>query len=237
MGTLTYDEIKTELLAALGNRSNFSTSRIAVIINLAQMRIARAKKWEELDATTAGTLGFTSTPLADKFLTLPTGTRDIYTFRLIIGNGESRKLERKTKRFFDRRIPEPEYYSVGKPEMYMVFAGSAEMWRVTDAAYTYDIRRCKWPLAFTGEADLTQISELDEKDDMITALSISWAMQSIGRGDDASRWWRIYVNMLNSAMKEEAEDPDELIAPDFELAHIQRGEYWRDPWDRGRDIR
>ena len=233
MGTLTYAEIKTEVLAALGNRSSFDTDRLAVIVNLSQMRIARAKKWEELDATSGGTLTFSGVAIDDKFHTLPSGTRSVYTFRLIMGDGQSRKLERKSKRFFDSRIPEPQYYATGKPEMYTVFAGKAEMWRVPDSAYTYDIRRCKWPLAFTGEGDTSQVSELDEKDDMLTALSISWTMQSIGRSEDAARWWRIYTNMLNSAMNEDTENPDELIAPDFELANLQRGDYWVDPWDSG----
>jgi len=234
VGTLTYDQIKTEVLAALGNRADFSTDRLTVIANLAQMRIARAKRWEELDAVTTGTLDYTATPADDKYLTMPTGTRDIYTFRLVLGNGESRKLSRKTVTFFDRIIPDPAYVSVNKPQMYTLFNDKAELWPVPDAAYDYEIRRCAWPLAFTGEGDLTQKSDLDEKDDMITALSISWAMQSIGRSDDAARWWIIYTNMLNSAIGEDVEKPDQVIAPDFELGAQAPREYWKDPWVDGR---
>jgi len=173
-------------------------------------------------------------PADDKYLTMPTGTRDIYTFRLVLGNGESRKLSRKTVTFFDRIIPDPAYVSVNKPQMYTLFNDKAELWPVPDAAYDYEIRRCAWPLAFTGEGDLTQKSDLDEKDDMITALSISWAMQSIGRSDDAARWWIIYTNMLNSAIGEDVEKPDQVIAPDFELGAQAPREYWKDPWVDGR---
>ena len=216
MGTLTYTQIKTEALAALGNRTGFDEDRFVAILNLSQMRIARFRRWEELDATTNGTLVITADATVDKTLAMPSNTRDIYSFRIITEgvDGFSRKLVRRTYRWFDRNVPEPEYYTRGTPTDYMRFAGQLEMYRVPDNDDDYIIRRCSWPTDFDKTAG--QVSDFTQKDDMLVALTISWMFQTLGRLEDAGRWFTTYANMLNSAMGEDAEVPDQLIAPDFE---------------------
>jgi len=230
MGTITYTQMKTEILANLGNRSEFDEDRLVVILNLAQMRIARFRAWEELTSVTDDTFTITADEEDDKAVPLPSNIKDIYTFRIITGQGQSRKLIRRTTRWFDENIPEPEYYTRNKPVNYTRFANALEVHPVPDDTYRYLIRQRFWPTAFDKTAG--QKTELDHKDDLLVALSTNWAFQSLGRLEDAGRWWTIYLNMLKSAGLEDAEKPDEMIAPAFESG-LKTGEYWRDPFVKG----
>lgn len=227
MGTLTYTQMKTEILANLGNRSSFDEDRLVAIMNLSQMRIARYRAWEELETNIEDTFTITASAKTDKFLALPSNTKDIYTFRIITENGQSRKLKRRTTRWLDENIPEPEYYARNKPVYYARFADQLEMSPVPDAEYDYIIRQRFWPTAFDKTAG--QTSDLDNKDDMIVALSTNWAFQSLGRLEDSGRWWTVYTNMLKAASLEDSERPDELILPAFEEGP-RTGAYYQDPW-------
>ena len=232
MGTLTYAEIKTEVVAALGGRSNFDADRMTVIVNLAQMRISRKHRWQEMEDLVEGNFVITGVVKTDKFLSIPANTRKIYTIRLILGDGSSRRLESRTNQFFDDQIPEPEYYATGDPTIYTTFADKIEFWRVPDTADAYAIRRRKTPTAFAGDSTPGQVSDFEQKDDAIIALSSNWALQALGRMEDAGRWWTVYSNIINSAADEEVEDPDLKMMPAFEGA-VRAGEYWRDPFSRG----
>lgn len=232
MGTLTYTEITTEITAALGNRTQFDADRLLNIINLTQMRMARKKRWKELQTTEDSTFTITASAETDKKISVPTNVRDILTFRTVTDDGQSRKLQRRTVRQLDRLIPEPEWFSRGTPEIYVEFEGSLELWRVPDAADRYLIRFTTWPTVFTGTGAPTQTSDFTNKDDMIIALSVSWAFTSIGRMEDAARWWAMYKDMLTIAETEDRDNPDEIIVADRDDAGV-RTDYWRDPFFRG----
>ena len=147
MGTLTLDNIKTEMRASLGGRTDLD-SRLTTVINLAQMRIARKHRWEELEALYTNTTAFTSTPASDKFLALPANVRDIYSVRLIDGSN-SRKLTRVPNRTWDKRLPEPEYYATGRPTLYTLRRNIMELWKVPDAAYSLEAFGIFWPATFS----------------------------------------------------------------------------------------
>ena len=232
MGTLQFSDLKDEVLQGLGNRTGIDSSRLARVINLAQMRIARVKVWDDLETVVEGTFSITSSAKNDKFLTLPTNVRTIYSVRVIIGANQSRKLQYVPPRKFDEKIPEPEYYSRGKPTIYTLYSGKLELWKVPDSTYSYSIRMATWPSTLSSDSD---VSDLDQKDDMIIALSLSWMFQSIGRTEDASRWWRIYANMLNSATGEETEKLDMDLLPSFESmpGNAGVGDYYVNPFVKG----
>lgn len=307
---MDYNSIEEEIRAALGGRAAFSSTRITRALNLAQMRIARKKRWEELDSTSTGFLSFTGDASVDKFVSIPSNTRDIYTFRILTsditdslavnasggatslttvgsgkfgagmdisitlddgtshqtsvvscvgttltiasalpgsgvvasagkaitygGDGQSRKLTRRTPRWFDRNIPDISYYDRNTPTDYTRFSEKLEIWRLPDLAYAYSIRRCAWPTDFVGVVSGTQVSDLHQKDDMLIALSVSWILQSLGRIEDANQWWQTYTEMLKGAASEDLEKPDQLIAPDWERSDIAiASKYWANPFFTG----
>ena len=230
MGTLTLDEIKTEMRSSMGGRTDLN-SRLTVVINLAQMRIARKHRWEELEALFTNTTGFTSTPASDKYLTLPSNVRDIYSVRLI-DSSNSRKLIRVPNRSWDRKIPEPEYYSTGRPTLYTLRRNIMEFWKVPDAAYNLEAFGVTWPTAFT-DASPTLKSDLDQKDDMIITLAMSWIFMTLRNKDEATKWWGIYANMMKDAVGEEIEKPDLDFPVGGKIGAGALGsEYYKDPFMR-----
>ena len=231
MGILTLTELKAELRANLGNRTDLN-DRLTTILNLCQIRIARPRAWAEFDSRQEATLASTGDAKADKFLALPTNTRSIFSVRMILGTSESRLLTRRTYKQFDKNIPEPQYYARGKPTIYTVFKNSMELWKVPDDEYPITIRGTVWPTAFSDSL-LSATSDLDHKDDMLVALATSWAFQSLRQGDDAARWFGIFNAMYKDAVSEDNENPDLDLIPERQIITSPSAEYWLNPFIKG----
>lgn len=229
-GTLTFSDIKDEVVRALGNRTDFDSARLLRIINLAQMRIARVARWEELEHLFERSTDITSSAEADRFIPIPTLVRDVYSLMLIDG-AYSRKLRRLSVNSIDRKVPMPDYYARRRPRSYILWRENFEVFPVPDAVYLLRARAIVWPTKFSG-AD-GQVSDLDQKDDMIVALSISWAFQTLKMFDESSKWWTVYKSLLSDALVEESENPDLLLLPSEAMQQSGTpGDYIRDPFVR-----
>lgn len=228
MGTLTLTELENEIRASMGGRTDFD-SRLPQALNIAQNRIARIRNWEELESLYTGATAFTSTPADDKFLALPVGIRKIFSVRLIDGLN-SRKLTRVPHKTWDRKIPAAQEYSTGRPSLYTQYRSIMEFWRVPDAAYVLHCRTIDWPTAFAA-ASPDATSDLDEKDDMLIALALSWMFMTIKNEAMARKWWGVYSGMLNDAVGEDAEKPDLDYLPDVGAAGaVGAVPYYQDPF-------
>lgn len=226
MGTLTYAELEEEVRSALGGRTDLD-SRLTRFLNLGQTRIARLSRWEELEQITTGTLPFTADPDADKFLTLDSDIRDVYTVRILDGT-ESIKLSRRTFRQFDRLVPNPGALTRRKPQIYVVWAGKIEFFPVQDKAYDYEIRSVKWPTAFDGTAN--QKSDLDNKDDLIIAATMIYIYRAQQDFEQAEKWTGILRELYREAKTEESEMPDLDPLPGPGVAAHGVPEYHKDPF-------
>ncbi len=228
MGTMTLTQLEDEMRSHLGGRTDLDT-RLPQALNIAQTRIARISRWEELEAIYTGTTAFTSTPADDKFLALPSSVRDVYSVRLIDGFN-SRKFTRVPNKTWDRKVPAPQAYATGRPSLYTVHRNVMEFWKVPDAVYNLECRTVDWPTAFAA-ASPTAVSDLDQKDDMIIALATSWMYMSIKNADMARKWWAVYSGMLNDALGEEMEKPDLDILPDVGAGATSAAvPYYQDPF-------
>lgn len=205
MGTLTLAELKGELRVILSDRSDVEP-RLTSALNMSQMRIARAYRWEELETLYTNTTGFTSTPADDMYLTFPVDVRDIYSCRLQ-DDANSRKLIRVPNRSWDKRLPDVTYLSTGRPSHYTLYRNVMELWPVPDAAYNLIARGIMWPTAFVP-ATPGAVSTLDEKDDMLIVLAASWLLRSVGDIEKSNDWFVMYKRMLTDAINEEGEKPD-----------------------------
>ena len=233
MGTLTLDDMKDEMRSSLGGRTDIN-ARLTRILNLAQMRIARKHRWEELENLYTNTTAFTSTPADDKYLAMPSNLRDVYSIRLLDG-ANSRKLVRVPNRSWDKRIPSPEYFATGRPSLYTLRRNIMEFWKVPDAAYSLEAFGISWPTVFV-DATPTAVSDLDQKDDMLITLAMSWTFMTLRNREEAARWWAIYANMMNDAVDEEVEKPDLDFPVGLKLDTGQiGGEYYRDPFVKSVD--
>lgn len=224
MGTLTRSQLESEIHAFFADRTDIDSARLITWLNLAQTRIARLRPWQELEDLDTSV----STAASTKFVTLPTNTRTIYDVRLIDG-ANSRRISIRTHVEFDKAVPYPERYATGRPELATRWAEKLEFWRVPDAIYPLEIRRLKWPTTFTSGSDVA--SDLDQKDDALIMLAVTWGYTSFRQLEDAGRCWAIYRAMINEAAGEEVERPELDIAP----GHVNdptglTGDYYLNPF-------
>lgn len=228
MGTLTLTELKTEITSALGNRDDLD-SRLTAAINLSQTRIARTWLWTELRSSVDDNFTVTGTLSTDKIYALPAATRDVLSIRVVDSSLRSRKLSRLTYNRFDKMIPEPERYTTGLPSIYMKYKNNIELWKIPDDTYQILIRLILWPTALSSSGDT---SDLEHKDDMIIALTVSYLSNSLGKEERARFWWRIYQRMLAEAKSAEQDEPDLDIRRSEEIG-ITGPDYWKDPFVSG----
>lgn len=225
MGTLTRSQLETEIKAFLGNRIDIDT-RLVNILNLSQIRITRLKNWDELEEIASGTLAFTGAN-SDKFFSFPANIRDIRSFRLIDGTN-SRKLKYVATNKMDTDIPYPEANARNKPKWYVVWKSRAELVPMPNKAYDYELRYSFWPTAFTSTSDV--VSDLDNKDDLIILLSVSWIHLSIGNEDKANKYFAIFKNEANNAIGEQKLRPDLTIAAFSKDSEFSSSQPWANPF-------
>lgn len=234
MGTLTLTELKAELDVFMGDRDD-TDSRLVNALNIAQIRIARVRDWTELQATDSGTLSYTGVVATDKIMAVPTGLKDLYSFRIDDpdSRSNSRKLQYCPFRQWDRAIPAPEALSTDVPTLFTLWNENFELYKIPDqSGYPYEIRYSKWPTDF-ADASPSATSDLNKKDDMIITLAASWLYMSFREMEEANRLWSIYRNMANDAADEDVESVDLDIKPHFEKTISIQTDYWKDPFVTG----
>lgn len=225
MGLLTLDEFKEELRVHLGRRES-EDDRLTRCLNLAQTRIARVHRWEELEDTETGTFTITASITDDSLIdttSFASSIRDIYSIRVTDGVTRAKKLRRITPRKFDEQIPDMEIMLRGLPHLYMSFRKHTviQVYKSPEEAFDWTFRFSNWPTAFT-DATPTAVSDLDEKDDMLINLTTSYIFHSLGKQESADKFWGIYASMLKEATGAELEKPDQIIMPDFEFSDARR---------------
>ena len=236
MGTLTGQELVDEVTAHLGGRDDLTSAEIVTALNLTQQRMARAHDFEELRYVDTGTFTITASATTDKFLAFSsltkTNPREIYSFRVITGDGRSRKLRGTAARELDEQVPEPEFYARGIPNSYVIWAESFELWRVPEEAYDWQIRMSYWPTAFSS-ADLTPKSDFKEKDDMLINLTVSYLYGRLGEYERAGRFWNIFRSMWTEGQLEDQMRPDKVIASSYADGPSGNARPWLDPFQKG----
>ena len=246
MGLLTFTQIQAEIKKHHADRSDID-SRLNVVTDLAQMRIARIHEWDQLHFLIRGVLPYTGTKLYDKVYNLaadmPTGykIKTLYSVRLFDAAATLDWTPVGLNRIeFDKKLQEPSYAASGKPEFFTkvsTFSAAAtrvnpalEFWPAPDAAYSIELRLQVWPRFLTDSGKtLADKSDL-ELDDAIIHLSTSYLFNSLGREEKARFHFGIYKSIL--------EDAQILDDKNFETSivgvRVDGGraisEYWNDPF-------
>jgi len=217
MSILTLAELKTEISTSFASRADID-SRLNTVVDLAQLRIARIHDFDELRQSSSVNTAVTASKEDDKVISFPALTnariRKIYSLRLSDPNGLTlaRKLRKVLPKNWDIEIPEPEYYDRGIPTHYTVYQKSQfELWRVPDAVYTISIRVSRWPKTATVTGDGNTV-DLENVDDLIINLGISYLYHSLGRTDKGRQFFAIYRGLAKEALIEDDTDYDEAMA-------------------------
>lgn len=217
MSILTLTELKTEIKSGLGGRSDLD-ARMNNIIDLAQLRVARIHDFDELRMQATVTAAITSSKEDDKVIVFPTlantRIRKIYSMRRMdnVGSRLSERLIRVLTKKWDSFIPEPEFHSRSWPTHYTVWENNQfELWRIPDAAYDIKIRLSRWPYSVETSGEGNPI-DLENVDDLIINLSLSYAFWSLGRTDKAKDFFGIYRGLAKDALIEDTTDLDQAMA-------------------------
>ncbi len=237
MGVLQLADMREEVRAFMGDRTSLApNTRVDRALNLAQTRIARNHDYVEMRVLKTDTLPYTAVPLADKVLDLNTllnvtssveEIREIYSLRMITGDGRARKMTQLSPRQFDKRFPEPEFLSTDIPLVFVRWKDQLEMYKPPDAAHKFELRYTRWPTAMAADG---AVSELTHKDDLMMMLAASWLMDSYGQSERAKRFFGIFSALLKDAVTEDEEEMDLEIKPP--VGEVPIGEYWTNPFIR-----
>lgn len=233
MGTLSLTDLKDEVRIALAGRTDQNT-RLTRVINLAQTRIGRVRRWQELEKILELTIVKTGTIKTDRRTGIPSNVRDFYSVLLIdtTTSTVNRKLKYIAHRDWDNRHPYPEDTQRARPKEYTVWQKSMEFWPIQDTSYDIRARVSIYPAALS-DALPNATSDLSEKDDIIVAAAVSWIFTSLRMMEDAGRWFGIYKDLLNAAIDNEAEKPDLDRGPTAAQGEgVSPGEYWLDPFQQ-----
>lgn len=214
MSVLTIGQIKAEIRSAMGTR-NDADARLAGVINLSQTRLCRLHDFDELRAIISlNTPTISSNPETDKIVSLAMlgRYRKIYSIRLLADNVQSRKLTKILTKEFDQEIPEPEFYSRRTPSRYIMWGkDQMELFPVPDIIYSMRIRFSRWPIVVTDAND-GDFLDLENVDDLIIHLSLSYLFLSFGNIEKSNEYYRIYAALAREALGEDEEDFDTHLA-------------------------
>lgn len=237
MGTLTVDELISEIQEHFANRDDLTTAKAVRALNLAQEQIATLHDYRELRQLVSTTLTYTGVKSTDRFVTFSSlgisGTiRAIYSFRIITGTGESRKLTAWSPRIMDEHVPETEFWPADKPSNYVIWANTFELYPIPDQAYDVEIRLTTWPSALVAGSGK---SDFEKKDQALIKMAVSYIWDTFGEYDRASRFYNNATTLLRVSQDyDEYDRPDRDIKPPSGAANSPTGtSYWADPFTRG----
>lgn len=224
MGTYTLEQMKDKIRKNLANRTDLDGD-LTDYINLAQIRIARARDFKEMRKLTALSIPFTGDPTTDRLLVLADNFRSLFGIRLLDGS-LSRRLISMTQFHFDNVAPRPEEFTWTGPTHYNLWGKTLEFVPPPDKAYNALQRWSAWPTALSATDSK---SDLSEKDDMITALATHISFKRLGKREEAASYFAEYKDMLKDAIKEDVATPD-LTIQAFSADETGAGTYWADPF-------
>ena len=230
---LTNSQILDRIQAGLGNRTD--KTRAGDLIpwaNLAQMRITRAHYWDELDRNQPIQVTPSGVPATDKIYTNTTAIRDIQSVRFHEDAypNQARKLTYIPVRDWDKIIPSGEELSTGTPTHYTYYADNIEFYRVPDQAWTMQIRWTLWPAEITDDSSYP---DLQEKDDLIIYLALSYGFHELNMTEEGNRNYAIYRTMLKDAIAEDVSNRDSNIIPlQIRSNDAPAQDPWTDPFVR-----
>ena len=226
MGTLTLGDIRSQVKLALGNREDLD-EHINSLINTCQMRLARFFDFEEMISLDDLTVAYTGVKLTDASISLPTYTRDVHGISIIDGDNYYvvEPIDRRTwkARYFNAIVSG----TTSSPTQYCIFSGTIERYPAPDQAYAAKLRRSKWPVDLSTDESK---SELNQKDDLLIALSICWTLYHLNNTERANAYWAVFKSMVKEAIDSQTVKPDLYQKLDV-MSPIQSN-YWADPFVR-----
>lgn len=236
---LTLADFQTEILAALGNRTEgglVSLARICTALNIAQARLNRAYAFMDMAQVAFAQMNYSGTAGRDKFLIPPANLRTIHSFVLLNTTNntppalaKSGKVIEKPWRWFDAHFPVPEALPVGPPQVYARWGRFIVMAPAPDQQYTAQLRYIAKPTDFVVGVT-TMSSDFNDKDDILLNYTLAYLWKTLGRADRAAYFEGLAKELLDEAIEKDDDRPDIEVSHDLPYVGGLGGEYWTNPW-------
>lgn len=221
-GTLTRLQMRTEVIAKLGDRTDINT-RCETWLDFAQTRLAREHDFSELRKI------FTASTVVNQLdYKWPSTLKNVFDLRLIDGTN-SRKLVPRFPRERDASNPNPPSITTGRPRVYIPWGRVFELDPVPNASYTLRLRCSLWPTAFSVDGS---VSDFDQKDEILIELATAIGYASLMENEDAAAHVALAKEMIGGAIDKDMEVKDMAFTPrpaTVEYSVMGRGTYWADP--------
>jgi hypothetical protein len=146
--------------------------------------------------------------------------------------GQSRKVVEKPWRWFDAHYPAPEWLPAGWPSIYKRFGNIITMVPPPFLQFTAQLSFTQYATPFTT-ANLTQVSDYENKDDVIIEYALAWFFKGLGRNDRAVYFEGLAKEQLDEAIEKDDTRPDIEVSRDIPaVAGQPMGPYWSDPFTK-----
>jgi hypothetical protein len=146
--------------------------------------------------------------------------------------GQSRKVVEKPWRWFDQKYPSPEWLPPGWPSVYKRFGNLITMVPAPFLQFTAQLSFTTYPTRFAA-ATPTQVSDFENKDDVIINKALAYFYQTLGRTDRAAYFEGLAKEQLDEAIERDDNRPDIEVSRDIPaIAGAEAGPYWANPWVR-----
>lgn len=228
----TFGELKRQVMLRLDRPGGRTTLIVEQAINDTLRLICSIKDFDELmilDTSNAFTVAQQKSYhiVNDLALTRP---KDIYTIRYM-DTSNSEKLEYVPLRELDQRVPYTEMSGYGSPSYYTRRGMYIELYRIPDEVKPLYIQYSQWPEQLVYNSDECPFINMDPT---IVTLATDMA-SSMMDGASTTSWAQKAMEMLNITTREDETRPDKtFIARGFEPGLARVGEYWKDPFYKGK---
>lgn len=199
MGLLTLDNFREEVKLNFADRSSFTNTRVDRWLNQAQRRIGAQAAWEELEATSTFSLASPNNSATFAVVDSAAAVGKILLLR-IDQDGDEDGLDFLPMREFYEEFPRPASETADAPEIYTVWGETVYLSRPVDKTYQLASLHTKKPTTLTTGG---QTSDLNDKDDMIIALTTSMLFSSLGNLEGQQVWRKMYEELLQVAVPED----------------------------------
>ncbi len=249
MGDLTRAQLRTEIIANLGGRSSLGSGAGLDTLNRAldraQTRIQRSNTsgWSELIVLESDALIIDDSTfsIADGLNDRIDKIRSLYTHKA--NTTSSVTLIGLSTDVFNRLIGNVGSKPNGRPAYYVderfgsTLVREIRMWPKPDEAYNlWQVLQLK----VTAFTDDSMVSDFEDKDDLIIALTTSYMFTRYQQFEESDALFKMYSNQLQTAIINDKNKPDIQHVP-FGLgihnAGINAINSWQDPFrhsNRGR---
>lgn len=203
MANMNGSAIVAEIQKNITGRSDVDATRILLLLNLMQMRLCKSFDFHELQTVDIGTSSSdpyiqngTATYSLATILSVTAGTiRAIHEIRRI--DTDYILVKELLVRRQDETVPQADFFALDVATHYIRTGDEILVLKTPDASEGLLIRWSVYPTAIaTGTA-----STLENKDDLLIAMTTSWIFMSLRMTEEGSRWLEIAINIANNSLE------------------------------------